>query len=205
MLTKKLFLTAIALSVTSLGAVAQAQSSDGYPTSSAASGAIWKNPFGLCWRTGYWTQALANAECEGGDAPRAAPAAAPAKPVPPVATPKPAAPAGPPKPRVIAVTLTEPFESNSAVPTPQLRARLDKEVVARLSEFSAISLIYIEGHTDRLASQQYNQQLSEKRADAVAAYLVSKGVDRNVIQTMRWESQSNSQKPTSRPRSRIAW
>jgi OOP family OmpA-OmpF porin len=186
MLTRKLFVAAAALCAVPFAITAQAQT-QGYSTSSAAENRVWKNPFGLCWRAGStWTPSDANAECEGG-APAPAPAARPAaaKPVPPVAAAKPAPkPAAPPKPRAIAVTLTEPFESNSAVLSPQLRARLDKEVVARLGEFSSISLIYIEGHTDRMASPDYNQKLSERRADAVAAYLVSKGVDRNVVETM---------------------
>jgi len=42
----------------------------------------------------------------------------------------------------------------------------------------------IEGHADRLGSQQYNQKLSERRADSVKAYLVSKGVDRNKVETI---------------------
>ena len=36
--------------------------------------------------------------------------------------------------------------------------------------------ILIEGHTDSIGSDAYNQRLSERRAQAVKAYLVSKGV-----------------------------
>ena len=36
-------------------------------------------------------------------------------------------------------------------------------------------VITVEGHTDRLGSQRYNQTLSTKRADAVKAYLVTSG------------------------------
>ncbi len=42
----------------------------------------------------------------------------------------------------------------------------------------------IEGHADRLGSQQYNQKLSERRADSVKSYLVAKGTDRNKIETI---------------------
>jgi OOP family OmpA-OmpF porin len=173
MLTRKLFVAAVALSAVPFATIAQAQS-QGYSTSSAAEGRVWMNPFGLCWRAGgSWTPADANAECDGGAAPAPKPKPAPA----PVA-------AKPAKPRAIAVTLTEPFASNSAALSPEVRARIDKDVVARLGEFAKIDLIYIEGHTDRLASQEYNQKLSERRAESVAAYLVSKGVDRNIIETM---------------------
>ena len=44
--------------------------------------------------------------------------------------------------------------------------------------------IIVNGHADRLGSPQYNQQLSEKRAEAVRAYLVSKGVDASGIETL---------------------
>jgi OmpA-OmpF porin, OOP family len=42
--------------------------------------------------------------------------------------------------------------------------------------------IMITGHTDRLGSAAYNQRLSEQRAEAVRAYLVSRGLDANRIQ-----------------------
>ena len=37
------------------------------------------------------------------------------------------------------------------------------------------------GHADRSGSAQYNQRLSQRRADAVAAELVARGVPRNII------------------------
>jgi outer membrane protein OmpA-like peptidoglycan-associated protein len=52
-----------------------------------------------------------------------------------------------------------------------------------LAKLSGIVLNYptlqltIEGHTDSVGSAEYNQALSEKRADAVHDYLVSQGVD----------------------------
>ncbi|HYD79577.1 MAG TPA: OmpA family protein, partial [Paucimonas sp.] len=38
-------------------------------------------------------------------------------------------------------------------------------------------IVLVTGHTDKLGTHPYNQKLSEKRADAVAAYLKNKGVD----------------------------
>ena len=62
--------------------------------------------------------------------------------------------------------------------------RLDKDVVGRLPGCATLEAVVIEGHTDRLGSQQYNQKLSERRADNVKKYLVSKGVAAGKIETI---------------------
>jgi OmpA-OmpF porin, OOP family len=106
-------------------------------------------------------------------APKAAPEAKPlAKPEPPK------------KPAVTTVTSTGLFEFNQAALTPEARAKLDKEVVARAKDFASVSLVHVDGHADRLGSAQHNQALSEKRAEAVRAYLVSKGFDDSKIETL---------------------
>ena len=46
-----------------------------------------------------------------------------------------------------------------------------------------LEVIIAVGHADRLGSDQYNQKLSEKRAEAVKAYLVGKGVEPNRVYT----------------------
>ena len=116
------------------------------------------------------------------EAPKPAPAPAP------VAAPAPApvapAPAAPKKPAVLSIASTELFEFNKAVLTADAKAKLDKEVVARAKDYSSIQLVHVDGHADRLGSPQYNQRLSEKRADAVRAYLVSKGFDASRIETL---------------------
>ena len=59
---------------------------------------------------------------------------------------------------------------------------LKPEARERLAKISGIILAYpdlklqIEGHTDSIGSDEYNQELSEKRADTVKAYLISNGV-----------------------------
>jgi len=78
---------------------------------------------------------------------------------------------------------TELFEFNKAVLTDEAKKKLDAEVVAKLKDLGQIRYINVNGHADRLGSVQYNQRLSEKRADAVRAYLVSKGVDQGQIET----------------------
>jgi OOP family OmpA-OmpF porin len=117
--------------------------------------------------------------------PPAAVAPPPVAPKPAPEPPKPVAKPEPPKkPAALSVTSTELFEFNKAVLTPEARAKLDNEVIARAKEFGSIALVHIDGHADRLGSAQYNQKLSEKRADAVQAYLVSKGFDPSKIETL---------------------
>jgi outer membrane protein OmpA-like peptidoglycan-associated protein len=38
-------------------------------------------------------------------------------------------------------------------------------------------MIRVEGHTDQTGSEQYNQQLSERRAESVKNSLTQKGID----------------------------
>ena len=119
-------------------------------------------------------------------APVAKPAAAPqpqAVPAPPAPVAKPQ-PEAPKKPAIVNLASTELFEFNKAVLTKEARARIDTEVVAKLGNLRDVRYIIINGHADRLGSTQYNQKLSEKRADAVRAYLVSKGVAADKVETL---------------------
>lgn len=108
---------------------------------------------------------------------------APAAPAPaPVVAPRAAAPTKPvaapeKKPAIINLASTELFEFNKATLTPDARTKLDAEVISRMKDFGDIRYVNVNGHADRLGSPQYNQRLSEKRAEAVRAYLVSKGAD----------------------------
>jgi OOP family OmpA-OmpF porin len=56
---------------------------------------------------------------------------------------------------------------------PEGKAALDK--FAKELEGTQFEMITVEGHTDRLGSQAYNQALSQRRADAVKGYLVGPG------------------------------
>jgi len=58
---------------------------------------------------------------------------------------------------------------------PEGRAALD-DFVGRLKG-TTLGMIRAVGHADRLGSEGYNQILSEDRAEAVKAYLVSKGIE----------------------------
>jgi OOP family OmpA-OmpF porin len=116
-------------------------------------------------------------------APKPEPRAVPAPPPAPVAKPEPK-PAPPKKPAVVNLASTELFEFNKAVLTQEARSKLDGEVVAKLRDMRDVRYVIVNGHADRLGTAQYNQRLSEKRADAVRAYLVSKGVDRSKVETL---------------------
>jgi len=58
----------------------------------------------------------------------------------------------------------------------------------RLAKVSGIVLAYpslklsVEGHTDSIGTDDYNQQLSEHRAEAVRDYLVQQGIPADSIQ-----------------------
>ena len=166
-----------ALGATSVGTAAQAQTQSGYWSGSGS----WKSGTGLCWRAGYWTPSMATAECDPDLVPKPAPMAPRVAPPPPPPAPKAAAAPTPPKPAVINLSSSELFEFNKATLTPTARGKLDSEVIAKLPR--NVRYINVNGHTDRLGSVAYNQKLSEKRAEAVKAYLVSKGVDASKIET----------------------
>jgi outer membrane protein OmpA-like peptidoglycan-associated protein len=54
--------------------------------------------------------------------------------------------------------------------------------------------IVIEGHTDDTGSDEYNMTLSEKRAKAVKAFLVSKGVAESRL-TEKWYGETQPKYP----------
>jgi len=67
------------------------------------------------------------------------------------------------------------FENDSAQLKPESAATLDP-VAASLLAWSDVR-VEVEGHTDSTGSDAYNLKLSQRRAEAVRDYLVSKGVD----------------------------
>jgi outer membrane protein OmpA-like peptidoglycan-associated protein len=74
------------------------------------------------------------------------------------------------------ITLNFPF--NSAQLTPDSRAKLDRVAKALTDPNTQTLDIIISGHTDARGSADYNQLLSERRAEAVRQFLVSeRGID----------------------------
>ena len=146
---------------------------------------VVKDPFGLCWRTGYWTPAMATMECDPALVPKqAAPAPAP-KPAPAaMPAPKPAPRAKPaPKPVAESVSLAAEtyFDFDKSALKPAGKARLD-DLVGKLKAVD-LEVVIVVGHTDSIGTRAYNQKLSERRASSVKAYLVSKGIPANRIHT----------------------
>ena len=109
-----------------------------------------------------------------------------AKPAPPAPKPEPAplAKPEPKKPAVVTLSSTELFEFDKSTLTPQARKQLDDEIVAKARDFASVQHVQIDGHADRIGTNQYNQRLSERRADAVRAYLVSRGFDASKMDTL---------------------
>lgn len=127
---------------------------------------------GTCVRTGHWTPELATAECDSGLMPQKV-AAAPADPVPEA----PAAPAPMPVTEKVTMDADAMFDFDKSEIKPQGKEALD-EVVRKLNLAGAeLGLITSTGHTDSIGSTEYNIDLSLRRAEAVKAYLISKGVD----------------------------
>ena len=177
---KHLNKVAIAIAAAALATVAGAQEVHNWRN---ASGEVWKNAVGECWRDASWTPATAAPGCDGAlaAAPKSAEAAAPA-----AATAASAAAAAAPAAKAAApakVTYAADafFDFDKAVLKPAGKAALD-DLVAKVKGIN-LEVIIAVGHTDSIGSDAYNQKLSVKRAEAVKAYLVSKGIEKNRIYT----------------------
>jgi OOP family OmpA-OmpF porin len=136
---------------------------------------IWKNGTNeLCWRNNFWTPATAAPGCDG--------ALVATKP-PPEVKPPPPPPPPPPPVDVQKVTYAADafFDFDKSVLKPAGRSALD-ELAQKIQNIN-LEVIVATGHTDSIGSVPYNQRLSVRRAEAVKAYLVSKGIDKGRIYT----------------------
>jgi OOP family OmpA-OmpF porin len=137
-----------------------------------ASGAVsaqtvdnWRNPFGdvwkngtneLCWRDNFWTPATGIPGCDGVPV-----AQAQAPVVAPTAT-------------KVVLNADTFFDFDKATIKPEGRQVLD-QVAAQANTINLETLIAT-GHTDSIGTEQYNLGLSQRRANSVKTYLVSKGI-----------------------------
>jgi len=95
--------------------------------------------------------------------------------VPPPPPPTPAPTPAPVKKKIVLRGVH--FDFDKASIRAEDRPILD-EAVNTLKEYGTIA-IAVDGHTDRVGTEQYNQKLSERRANAVADYLADHGIARS--------------------------
>ena len=144
---------------------------------------VWKNGTNeYCWRDNFWTPATAAVGCDGAlvvQAPAPAPADVAPAPAPVAAPPAPA----PQPPAATKVTYAADafFDFDKSVLKPEGKAKLD-DLVDKVKGIN-LEVIIAVGHTDSVGTDSYNQRLSVRRAEAVKAYLVSKGIEKNRVYT----------------------
>ncbi len=174
---KKLNKVAMLIASAALVTAAGAQTVDNWRN--GTNELVWKNGTNeLCWRDANWTPATAAAGCDGAIVPVAAPA-------PVVAPPAAAAPVAPPAAAPVATKVTYAadafFNFDKSVLKPEGKAKLD-DLVEKIKDIN-LEVIIAVGHTDSIGTVAYNQKLSVRRAEAVKAYLVSKGIEKNRVYT----------------------
>jgi OmpA-OmpF porin, OOP family len=144
------------------------------------------SPAGMCVRTPWWTPANAQKGCDEDLMPKPAPPAprvAPPPPPPPAPAPAPKPAPVAPKPTSEKVTFAADtfFDFDRAVIKPDGKVRLD-DLVTKIRDIT-LEVVIAVGHTDWVGSDAYNMKLSLRRAEAVKAYLVSRGIEPNRIYT----------------------
>lgn len=92
-----------------------------------------------------------------------------------------AAPAPAPVAEKVSFTSEALFDFDQSTLKPQGKAALD-QLLGQLTGMD-LEVIVTVGHTDAVGSDAYNQKLSQRRAEAVKAYLVAQGVETNRVYT----------------------
>lgn len=175
---KKLNKVAMLFASAALVTAAGAQTIDNWKNGSNE--LVWKNGTNeLCWRDANWTPATAAPGCDGAIAPAMAPAAPPV--VGQTATPTPTPTPPPPAATKVTYAADAFFDFNKSVIKPEGKAKLD-DLVGKIKDIN-LEVIIAVGHTDSVGSDAYNQKLSVRRSEAVKAYLVSKGIEKNRVYT----------------------
>jgi OOP family OmpA-OmpF porin len=181
---KKLNKVAMLFASAALVTAAGAQSVDNWKN--GTNELVWKNGTNeLCWRDANWTPATAAPGCDGAIVPAAAPAPMAAPAPAPMAAPAPAPAAAVVPAPMVAEKVTYAadafFDFNKSVLKPEGKAKLD-DLVSKVKGIN-LEVIIAVGHTDSVGSDAYNQKLSVRRSEAVKAYLVSNGIEKNRVYT----------------------
>lgn len=186
--TKALILAGSAAAFVASMSFAQDSKNQGYLVDTYGNNIVTSSNTGLCWRTSEWTPARAVESCD----PVARVAEKPAPTV--VAAAPPQKPAPTPVlakvvPLNVSFSADALFAFDKSALKPEGKALLDD--FARQLSGAQYEAIFVTGHTDRLGSSEYNQKLSERRANAVKEYLVSKDIAANRVKAEgRGETQS---------------
>ncbi|MEN6584725.1 MAG: OmpA family protein [Sulfuricella sp.] len=178
MKTSQVVLTTLAMTTLTLAGIASAHEvpKAGYLIDTR--GNVVRNNYNECWRTGYWTPAMAIAECDPDLVKKDEPKMADAGPAPVPVT-------GPEKAAFVAITLQAEtlFDFDKSVIRADGKKTLDDEVVTKMKQYPQVEVVLVTGYTDRIGTDAYNQKLSQRRADAVKAYLTGQGVEDKRIET----------------------
>jgi esterase/lipase superfamily enzyme/outer membrane protein OmpA-like peptidoglycan-associated protein len=73
------------------------------------------------------------------------------------------------------------FDFGKSILKSEGKVKLD-DLVSKIKDIN-LELIIAAGHTDSVGSDAFNQKLSVRRSEAVKAYLVSKGIEKNLVYT----------------------
>ena len=113
----------------------------------------------------------------------------PAKPVAPVVPVAPVIPTPPPAPpapasvkQSITIQAEALFDFDKSVLKPAGKKSID-DAVAKMQKVD-VDVVIATGHTDSIGTDAYNQRLSERRAQTVKEYMVSKGIAAAKITTL---------------------
>lgn len=161
-MTKQLKTSAILLALlTSTSVFAAEHSHPGYTETTLTDSKIVKNSYNECWQNSFLE--TKDPEC-GGEAPAPAPTEI--------------------KQSTISLSNAFLFGFDKSTLRPEAIETLNA-VADKLKDPNVqVQSVSIEGNTDFMGSEIYNQRLSERRAKAVEAYLVQQGVPANLISSV---------------------
>lgn len=180
MKTKIALAAALALSLGTVNAFAHEHGGKAEKVNTAgyaadSQGTIWRTSFDECWKTSFWSEDNVPVICGGEEAPMMEETAQ----VAPVV-------AAPVEPEMVTVdrkfALYFDFDSANVGDL--------STVVNHIGSLASVESIALTGHADRIGNMQYNDRLSQRRADAVAAALANAGVDASMITTSSMGSRS---------------